>query len=106
MYPFFAFAQCTIGQDWGDKKHEAIAENGLGALIDLDVRHSNYLMIPHFPRYNLEEWSEDSSRTANCILCDRFRIYNLLEKSAFFENGNLPKDIANVFKLLESNLNG
>ena len=73
-YPFFAFAQCTIGQDWWDKRHEAIADSALTGFINLNARHSNFLMIPHFPRYSLECWSEDPARTGNCILCDRFRI--------------------------------
>lgn len=103
-YPFFAFAQCTIGEEWWKKRDEALADTELTGFVDLNVRHSNFLMIPHFPRYNLEVWSEDPGRTSNCILCDRFRICGLLEKSNFFEHGGLPESIASVFQTLEANL--
>ncbi len=103
-YPFFAFAQCTIEREWWDKKHEAIAENGLAGFIALNARHSNFLMIPHFPRYSLEEWSVDPARTGNCILCDRFRICKLLEKSSFFNQDKPPASISDVFKTIEKNL--
>ena len=103
-YPFFAFAQCTIEQEWWGKKHEAIAENELAGFITLNVRHSNFLMIPHFPRYSLESWSEDPARTGNCILCDRFRICKLLEKSSFFRQDNPPTSISDVFQKIENNL--
>ena len=103
-YPFFAFAQCTIERDWSPKRTEAIAENELTAFVTLNARHTNFLMIPHFPRYNLEEWSQDPSRTGNCILCDRFRICRLLQKSSFFEPNNPPAGIDNVFNILEGSL--
>ncbi len=105
-YPFFAFAQCTIEQDWSPKRTEAIAENELTAFVTLNARHSNFLMIPHFPRYSLEEWSEDPSRTGNCILCDRFRICRLLEMSSFFEPTSPPASVAAVFITLEGSLSG
>ena len=103
-YPFFAFAQCTIEQDWSPKRTEAIAENELAAVVTLNARHTNFLMIPHFPRYSLEEWSEDPSRTGNCILCDRFRICRLLQKSNFFEPNTPPAGIADVFSILGGRL--
>ena len=103
-YPFFAFAQCTIEQNWSPKRTEAIAENELAAVVTLNARHTNFLMIPHFPRYSLEEWSEDPSRTGNCVLCDRFRICRLLQKSKLFEPDNPPAGIAEVFNLLEGRL--
>ena len=103
-YPYFAFAQCTIEQDWSPKRTEAIAENELAAFVVLNARHSNFLMIPHFPRYSLEEWSQDPSRTGNCILCDRFRICRLLQKSNFFQPNSPPAGVADVFNILESNL--
>lgn len=103
-YPFFAFAQCTIEQEWQDKRHEAIAQNELTEFIHLNTRHSNFLMIPHFPRQSLEAWSGDPSRASNCILCDRFRLCRMLEKSDFFESNNLPENLARVFKTLENSL--
>ena len=103
-HPFFAFAQCTMQQEWWEKRHEAIAQTALTGFISLNARHSNFLMIPHFPRYNLEEWSEDPGRTGNCILCDRLRICKLLEKSDFFEPGDPPASVANIFKKLEAGL--
>lgn len=103
-YSFFAFAQCTIEQDWSPKRTEAIAENGLTDVVKLNARHTNFLMIPHFPRYNLEEWSEDLSRTGNCILCDRFRICRLLQVSTFFEANSPPAGVSGLFKTLENSL--
>ncbi len=103
-YTFFAFAQCTIGEEWWLKKHEAIADNGLADFIHLNARHSNFLMIPHFPRYNLREWSEDPARTGNCILCDRFRICKLLQRADSFDPSSPPESIAEVFKQLRDNL--
>lgn len=103
-YPFFAFAQCTIEQEWWTKRHEAIAETELTGFVNLNVKHTNFLMIPHFPRYSLEEWSEDPGKTGNCILCDRFRLCRLLEKSKFFEHDNPPASLAVVFQTLNDNL--
>ena len=103
-HPFFAFAQCTIEQEWWSKRHEAIAQNELASFVNLNANHSNFLMIPHFPRYSLERWSEDPGRTGNCILCDRFRLCRLLEKSDFFENSNPPASLAVVFQTLNDSL--
>ena len=103
-YPFFAFAQCTIQQEWWNKKHEAKADTGLTGFIHINARHSNFLMIPHFPRYNLEKWREDLSRTGDCIICDRFRLCVLLEKSASFKHDDPPASVAPVFKTLKQNL--
>ena len=104
-YPFFAFAQCTIEQEeWWDKRHEAIAQTELTGFVHLNTHHSNFLMIPHFSRYSLEEWSEDPSRTGNCILCDRFRLCRLLEKSKFFDHNNPPASISIIFKTLKNSL--
>ena len=104
-YPFFAFAQCTIEQEeWWGKRHEAIAQTELTGFVHLSAYHSNFLMIPHFPRYSLEGWSEDPGRTGNCILCDRFRLCRLLEKSKFFDHNNPPTSIAAVFETLENSL--
>ena len=61
-YPPFAFAQCTIQEEWWEKRHEASAENELAGFLDVNVKHHNYLMIPHFPRYSLVRWSEDAAR--------------------------------------------
>ena len=103
-HPFFAFAQCTIEQEWWDKRHEANAESSLTGFVTLNARHSNFLMIPHFPRYRLEQWSEDPGRTGGCILCDRFRLCVMLGRSNFLECGKPPESIANVFTILEENL--
>ena len=103
-YPFFAFAQCTIKEEWWSKKHEAIADNELTEFVHLTANHSNFLMIPHFPRYSLERWSEDPARTGNCILCDRYRLCRLLEKSRFFEYSNPPETLASVFQALNDSL--
>ena len=103
-YPFFAFAQCTIEQEWWRKRHEAIAQNELMGFVNLNANYSNFLMIPHFPRYNLESWSEDPGRTGNCILCDRFRLCRLLEKSKLFEYRNPPASLDIVFQTLNDNL--
>ena len=104
-YPFFAFAQCTIREDWWTKRHEALANSSLTEFVNLTAQHSNFLMIPHFPRYSLADWSEDPSRTGNCILCDRLRICDLLERSDAFKQGRLPASIVNVFNILEDQLN-
>ena len=103
-YPFFAFAQCTIGEEWWEKRHEAIASTALTEFVNLSARHSNFLMIPHFPRYSLERWSEDPSRTGNCVLCDRFRICRLLQDANSFEHDTLPESIDSIFQTLEANL--
>ena len=103
-FPFFAFAQCTIAQQWSSKRHEAIADSALTEVINLNARHTNFLMIPHFPRYDLVHWDPDAGPTGNCILCDRFRICKLLESSSFFEQDSFPDSIANVFSALEGNL--
>ena len=103
-YPFFAFAQCTIEQEWWSKRHEAIADSELTGFVNLNANHSNFLMIPHFPRYRLEGWSEDPGRTGNCILCDRFRLCRLLEKSKSFEYSNPPPSLAIVFQTLNDSL--
>ena len=103
-YPFFAFAQCTIEQEWWNRRHEAKAESALTGFVNLNGGHSNFLMIPHFPRYSLEKWSEDPGRTGDCILCDRFRLCRLLEKSKFFEHNNPPASLADVFQTLNDNL--
>ena len=103
-YPFFAFAQCTIGQDWSAKRHEAIADSALTGFVDLNARHSNFMMIPHFPRYSLDRWDRDPGKTGNCILCDRLRICSLLEKSSFFEHDEFPGSIAGIFSMLQEKL--
>ena len=103
-FPFFAFAQCTIGQNWPDKRHEAIADSALTGFVDLNAHHSNFLMIPHFPRYKLDCWSRPPHKTGNCILCDRLRICYLLKKSNFLEHERLPCNIARIFNSLQNKL--
>ena len=103
-YPVFAFAQCTITEQWWEKRHEAIADTALTGFINLTARHSNFLMIPFFPRYSLSRWSEDPGRTGNCILCDRFRLCQLLKHGRFASDGDIPKSIEDVFETLKENL--
>lgn len=103
-HPFFAFAQCTVAEDWWDKRHEAIAANSLTGFIDLNAQHTNFLMIPHFPRHDLNKWSEDPSRTGNCILCDRYRICRLLEKSGAFSVDDPPPGVADIFEKIGKSL--
>ena len=94
-YPFFAFAQCTVTREWWKKRHEAQSKQALVGVIQLDVDHSNFLMIPHFPRVKAVEWSQPRDKTVNCLLCDRYRICRLLEKSSTFTYKNLPIDLQN-----------
>ena len=103
-YPFFAFAQCTIAQEWWEKAHEARADSGLTAFVNLNAGHSNFLMIPHLPRYTLEQWSEDPARTGNCIIGDRFRICNMLGKADLLDCGELPERVADVCRILKDNI--
>ncbi len=103
-YPFFAFAQCTVQLDWWEKRHEALARSELNAFVPLDVDHSNFLMIPHFPRLNFDEWSEDPGKTINCILCDRLRICTLLLKSGRFECTEMPEGLSAIFDKLENRI--
>ena len=103
-HPFFAFAQCTVAQDWWEKRHEATATSSLAGFIDLNAQHSNFLMIPHFPRYDLKKWSENPSRTGNCILLDRYRICRLLEKSNSFGVDDPPASVADLFNKIRNSL--
>ena len=79
-YPFFAFAQCTVAKEWWTKQREAKADQDLKGVISL-TNHTNFLLIPHFPRTNLTEWRAAQLISIDCILCDRYRICRLLEKS-------------------------
>ena len=103
-YPYFAFAQCTIGQRWWDKRHEAKAETQLTGVVKLNANHTNFLMIPHLPRYNLDGWSQKSNLTGDCIICDRFRICRMLEKSKSFDYERPPSHVSRVFATLEGSL--
>ena len=103
-YPFYAFAQCTVAQTWWDKRHEAIASSALTGFIPLNAAHSNFLMIPHFPRIKFDEWSEDPGRTGNCILCDRYRICRLLQRSGTFNVNAMPGELQEMFQMIECSL--
>lgn len=103
-YPFFAFAQCTVGKKWWNKKHEAQSSHALSAFLRLDVAHTNFLLIPHFPRLNGKEWNEPRDRTVNCILCDRYRICRLLEKSNTFTYQKLPLAMRDIFRQIQKYL--
>ena len=104
-YPFFAFAQCTVKkEEWWTKKHEAQSRQALSGFVRLDTDHTNFLLIPHFPRINLTEWREDRSRTVNCILCDRYRICRLLEKSKPLTCQVLPRGMYDIFQEIQKHL--
>ena len=103
-YPFFAFAQCTVAKEWWNKKHEAQSHHALSGFVRLDTYHTNFLLIPHFPRINLTEWREDRSRTVNCILCDRYRICRLLEKSKPLICRKLPSGMDEIFQKIQKHL--
>ena len=102
-YPPFAFAQCTIQEKWWEKRHEARADNELTGFIDLNAGHLNFLMIPHFPRYSLTQWSVDGGRSGNCIICDRMRICTLLNRSDSFRDGQSLSAIVKVLESLRDN---
>ncbi len=103
-YPFFAFAQCTVAKEWWTKKHEAQSRHALSGVMQLDTDHTNFLLIPHFPRINLKEWREDRSHTINCILCDRYRICRLLEKSKPLTCQALPCGMRKIFQEIQKHL--
>ena len=103
-YPFFAFAQCTVAKEWWTKKHEAQARHALSGIIRLDTDHTNFLLIPHFPRINATEWREPRQHTINCILCDRYRICRLLEKSDPFTRQNMPPGISEIVQEIQGRL--
>ena len=103
-YPFFAFAQCTVAKEWWVKRHEAQSRTALSGIMELETDHTNFLLIPHFPRINLTEWREDRSRTVNCILCDRYRICRLLEKSEPLICQDLPSGMREIFQELQKHL--
>ena len=103
-YPFFAFAQCTVAKEWWTKKHEAQSRHALSGVMQLDTDHTNFLLIPHFPRINLTEWREDRLRTVNCILCDRYRICRLLEKSKPLTCQALPCGMRKIFQEIQKHL--
>ena len=97
-YPFFAFAQCTIAQDWSRKKGEASASNALIAYVDLAVQHSNLIFIPHFLRENADRWSARPDETVGCIIFDRLRICRMLERLKEFKNSNPLETLNSVLK--------
>lgn len=97
-YPFFAFAQCTIAQDWSRKKGEARALNALIAYVGLDVEHSNLIFIPHFLRENADRWSARPDETVGCIIFDRLRICRMLERLKGFKDSNPLETLNSVLK--------
>lgn len=103
-YPFFAFAQCTVGKEWWKKRHEAQSRQALVGILQLNVDHSNFLMIPHFPRVIATKWSQDRDKTVGCILCDRYRICRLLEKSTTFTYQNVPPAMRDIFNEIQKYL--
>lgn len=103
-YPFFAFAQCTVSKDWWRKRDEAQACRGLSGVVSLDTAHTNFLLIPHFPRSTTTEWKNERQYPINCILCDRYRICRLLEKSSTFTYKKLPRATHDIFQKLQSYL--
>lgn len=103
-YPFFAFAQCTVEKEWWDKRHEAQTRHALSGVRRLDTDHTNFLLIPHFPRITPTEWREPRKHTINCILCDRYRICRLLEKSNPFTRHNMPSGISKIIQEIQGRL--
>lgn len=97
-YPFFAFAQCTVAQDWSRKKGEAKASNALIAYVDLEVQHSNLIFIPHFLRENADRWSAWPHETVDCVIFDRLRICRMLERLKEFKNSNPLETLNSVLK--------
>ena len=97
-YPFFAFAQCTIGQDWSRKKGEAKAPNALNAYVDLQVQHSNLIFIPHFLRKDADKWDAPAHDTIDCIIFDRLRICRMLERLKEFKNSDSLETLNSVLK--------
>lgn len=93
-YPFFALAQCTIGQDWPHKKGEAKLFNALAAYVDLPVQHSNLIFIPHFLRKDADKWDARPHDTIGCIIFDRLRICRMLERLKAF-NDSVPLETLN-----------
>ena len=98
-YPFFAFAQCTISQDWQKKKEEAQSQHALSAYIDLQVSHSNLIFIPYLPRLSTNRWSVPLHYTINCIILDRYRICKMLQRLKKFES-RIPEQ--NTAEILNS----
>ena len=103
-YPFFAFAQCTVAKEWWVKRHEAQARHALSGVMQLDTDHTNFLLIPHFPRINATEWREPRQHTINCILCDRYRLCRLLEKSNPFIRQELAPGINKICQAIREHL--
>ena len=103
-YSAFAFAQCTVAKEWWEKRDEARASRELTGFVDLNAEHLNFLMIPHFPRYNGREWSVDPAHTGNCILCDRLRLCVLLDMSEFLRNGNVVPQLEGVLGIIRASL--
>ncbi len=103
-YPFFAFAQCTVAKEWWTKKHEAQSRHALSGVMRLNTDHTNFLLIPHFPRIIHAQWREDPSRTNYCILCDRYRICRLLEKSEPLICQDLPRGMREIFQEIQKHL--
>ena len=104
-YPFFAFAQCTVSrEEWWDKREEAQAHRALSGAMRLDTNHTNFLLIPHFPRVNATEWRKPRQHPINCILCDRYRICRLLEKANTFTRQNLPCAMHDILQKIQKYL--
>ena len=103
-YPFFAFAQCTVAKEWWPKRQEAQARNALSGVVQLDTDHTNFLLIPHFPRVNATEWRKPRQYPINCILCDRYRICRLLEKANTFTRQNLPCAMHDILQKIQKYL--
>ena len=102
-YPFFAFAQCTVAKEWWTKQREAKADQDLKGVMSL-TNHTNFLLTPHFPRINLTEWRADQLVSIDCILCDRYRICRLLEKSKPLTCQDLPRGMYNIFQEIQKHL--
>ena len=109
-YPFFATAQCATGDRWWEKKHQAKVADGLGEFIHLNLSHTNFLLIPHFPRTKLDEWNVEPSLTGDCVLCDRYRLCRLIESNRIIRNGEIPVDsteyLSDVLDVIVNSIDG
>ena len=107
-YPFFAFAQCTVSrEEWWDKREEAQAHRALSGVVQLDIgqSHTNFLLIPHFPRIKATEWEKPRQyHPINCILCDRYRICRLLEKTSPFTRQDIPCSMRDILQKIQKYL--
>ena len=105
-YPFFRFPPNAQFQEesGGEKEKRPLAHRALSGVVTLETSHTNFLLIPHFPRVNATEWRKPRQYPINCILCDRYRICRLLEKSNPFTQQNMPPGISEIVQEIQKHL--